>query len=84
MLTVNTKQIRGVMLLMIALFGLASGYCAANFSGWLLASTDGNFHPVAVAPLRAATTGTVDVAAILQGNIFDPSARNMTTLKQPA
>ena len=84
MLTVNTKQIRGVMLLMIALFGLASGYCAANFSGWLLTSTYGNFHPVAVAPLRAATTGTVDVTAILQGNIFDPSARNMTTLKQPA
>jgi general secretion pathway protein C len=82
MLTVNTKQIRGILLLAIALFGLAAGYCVAQLSGWLLSTVDDGLLPVATAPLRAATINTADVAVILDGNIFDPAARGATS-KQP-
>ncbi len=75
MLTVNTKQIRGILLLSIALFGLAAGYCVAQFSGWLLSTSDADLLPLATAPVQVAATSTADVDAILRGNVFDPSAR---------
>lgn len=82
MLTVNVKQIRGVLLLSIVLFGLAAGYCAAQLSGWLLSATDGALRPVKTAPARVVVTDTADVDAILYGNIFDPAARGGAAPKQ--
>lgn len=79
MLTVNVKQIRGVLLLSIALFGLASGYCAAQFSGWMLSASNADFQSVAIAPSRVLVTGAADVDAILHGNVFDPAARGGVT-----
>lgn len=75
MLTVNVKQIRGALLVSIALFGLAAGYCVAQFSGWLLLASDAELQSVAITPARVAVSDSADVAAILNGNIFDPSAR---------
>ncbi len=84
MLMVNVKQIRGILLLSIALFGLAAGYGVAQFSGWMLSTTDDGLLPVATAPARVAATSTADVDAILHGNIFDPSARGAAAPKQTA
>ncbi len=78
MLTVNTKQIRALLLLTIALFGLAAGYSTAKLSGWLLASGNGDAQSVVVAPPTTAVAGSADIGVILAGNIFDPSARGNT------
>jgi general secretion pathway protein C len=82
MLTVNTKQIRGILMLSTALFGLAAGYCAAQFSGWLLASADSDSRSMVASPSRTAVTGSVDIGEILTGNIFDPAARGSSAAKQ--
>lgn len=81
MLTLNIKQIRGALLFSFALFGLAIGYCVAQISGWLLTPTGDELRSVAIAPLRGSVTDSTDVDAILQGNIFDPSARGGTASK---
>lgn len=75
MLTVNTKQIRALLLLTISLFGLAAGYSTAKLSGWLLSSGNGDAQSVVVAPPTTAVAGSADIGVILAGNIFDPSAR---------
>ncbi|MBE0500075.1 MAG: hypothetical protein IBX47_01435 [Desulfuromonadales bacterium] len=82
MLTVNTKQMRGILLLAIALFGLSVGYCAAQFSGWLLMSVGVDAQADVAPTSRTAATDSVNIDAILSGNIFDPTARAYTLTEQ--
>ncbi len=82
MLTVNTKQMRGILLLAIALFGLSVGYCVAQFSGWLLMSVGVDAQADVAPTSRIAATDSVNIGAILSGNIFDPTARAYTLTEQ--
>jgi general secretion pathway protein C len=82
MLTVNTKQIRVILLLMIGLFGLAAGYSVAQISGWLLASSGIETASVVERVDQAFVNHSVNIDSILAGNIFDPSARG-NSVTQP-
>lgn len=84
MLMVNSRQIRGLLMLAIALFGLAAGYCAAQFSGWLLMPADGDYDSSPARTARPVDADSFDVEVILRGNIFDPSARGRGEQKQLA
>lgn len=76
MLVLNQKQVKSFLLASICICGLSAGYFTAQLTGYFLQPpADAGAGDRVNQQDKTAAARSVDTAAILQNNIFDPSSR---------